>query len=92
MLDYHAACADRAVCGDHRRVRYGGGDVLFMRIAIKQGVAKGAGCGAALYGAGTARVYQLGQQEGVVSSMVKMLSGVVTVILAPLLIHLLWAA
>lgn len=68
------------------------GDVLFLRIAIKQGVAKGAGLGAASHGAGTARAYQLGQQEGVVSSLVMMLSGVVTVILAPLLSHLLWAA
>ncbi|MXP54802.1 LrgB family protein [Pantoea sp. Seng] len=68
------------------------GDVLFLRMAIKQGVAKGAGFGAASHGAGTARAYQLGQQEGVVSSLVMMLSGVVTVILAPLLSHLLWAA
>ena len=68
------------------------GDVLFLRIAIKQGVAKGAGFGAASHGAGTARAYQLGPQEGVVSSLVMMLSGVVTVILAPLLSHLLWAA
>jgi predicted murein hydrolase (TIGR00659 family) len=68
------------------------GDVLFLRIAIKQGVAKGAGFGAASHGAGTARAYQLGQQEGVVSSLVMMLSGVVTVILAPLMSHLLWVS
>lgn len=66
------------------------GDFLFLRIAIKQGVAKGAGFGAASHGAGTARAYQIGQQEGVVSSLVMMLSGVVTVILAPLLSHLMW--
>lgn len=66
------------------------GDFLFLRIAIKQGVAKGAGFGAASHGAGTARAYQIGQQEGVVSSLVMMLSGVVTVILAPLLGHLMW--
>ncbi|MCE0490245.1 LrgB family protein [Pantoea sp. Mb-10] len=67
------------------------GDVLFLRLAIKQGMAKGAGFGAASHGAGTARAYQIGQQEGVVSSLVMMLSGVVTVLLAPLLSHLLWA-
>ncbi|WP_312241164.1 LrgB family protein [Pantoea sp.] len=67
------------------------GDVLFLRIAIKQGVAKGAGFGAASHGAGTARAYQLGQQEGVVSSLVMMLSGVVTVVLAPVIGHLMWA-
>lgn len=68
------------------------GDILFLRIAIKQGVAKGAGLGAASHGAGTARAYQIGQQEGVVSSLVMMLSGVVTVLLAPLMSHLLWHA
>ncbi|MDF2785880.1 MAG: LrgB [Pantoea eucrina] len=68
------------------------GDILFLRIAIKQGVAKGAGLGAASHGAGTARAYQIGQQEGVVSSLVMMLSGVVTVLLAPLISHLLWHA
>lgn len=68
------------------------GDVLFLRIAIKQGVAKGAGFGAASHGAGTARAYQLGEQEGVVASLVMMLSGVVTVVLAPLIGHVMWAA
>ncbi|MEG3111364.1 LrgB family protein [Pantoea sp. T14] len=67
------------------------GDVLFLRIAIKQGVAKGAGFGAASHGAGTARAYQLGQQEGVVSSLVMMLSGVLTVIAAPMIGHVMWA-
>ncbi|WP_130833402.1 LrgB family protein [[Erwinia] mediterraneensis] len=67
------------------------GDLLFLRLAIKQGVAKGAGLGAASHGAGTARAYQLGAQEGVVASLVMMLSGVVTVILAPVMGHLLWA-
>ena len=68
------------------------GDVLFLRIAIRQGVAKGAGFGAASHGAGTARAYQLGEQEGVVASLVMMLSGVVTVVLAPLIGQLMWAA
>ncbi|MXP50588.1 LrgB family protein [Pantoea sp. Eser] len=66
------------------------GDVLFLRIAIKQGVAKGAGLGAASHGAGTARAYQMGPQEGVVASLVMMLSGVVTVVMALLIDHLVW--
>ncbi|UQY43790.1 LrgB family protein [Erwinia sp. PK3-005] len=68
------------------------GDVLFLRLAVKQGMAKGAGFGAASHGAGTARAYELGQQEGVVSSLVMMLSGVVTVIIAPLISQIMWAA
>lgn len=67
------------------------GDLLFIRLAVKQGLAKGAGFGAASHGAGTAKAYELGQQEGVVSSLVMMLSGVLTVLLAPLIGHLLWA-
>jgi putative effector of murein hydrolase len=42
------------------------------------------GFGAASHGAGTARSYELGQQEGVVASLVMMLSGVVMVLIAPL--------
>ncbi len=63
-------------------------DVLFLRIAVRQGVAKRAGFGASSHGAGTA----CAEQEGVVSSMVMMLSGVVTVVLAPLIGHLMWTA
>lgn len=60
------------------------GDALFMRLAIREGMAKGAGFGAASHGAGTARLYELGPQEGVVASLVMMLSGVVMVLAAPL--------
>lgn len=67
------------------------GDFLFLRIAIRQGMAKGAGFGAASHGAGTARAYQLGPQEGVVSSLVMMLAGVVTVLAAPIIGHVMWA-
>lgn len=68
------------------------GDVLFIRLAVKQGMAKGAGFGAASHGAGTARAYELGQEEGVVASLVMMLSGIVTVIVAPAIGHIMWAA
>ncbi|QHM72739.1 LrgB family protein [Mixta intestinalis] len=68
------------------------GDVLFLRLAVKEGIAKGAGLGAASHGAGTARAYEIGQQEGVVSSLVMMLSGVLTVVAAPLISQIMWAA
>ena len=60
------------------------GDVLFLRLSIREGMAKGAGFGAASHGAGTARSYELGPQEGVLASLVMMLSGVVMVLAAPL--------
>ncbi len=43
-----------------------------------------------LHGAGTARSYELGQQEGVVASPVMMLSGVVVVLAAPVVRWLLF--
>lgn len=68
------------------------GDFMFLRLAIKQSLAKGAGLGAASHGAGTAKAYQLGPQEGVVSSLVMMLAGVVTVLAAPIIGHVMWRA
>jgi len=66
------------------------GDMLFLHLSIREGVAKGAGFGAASHGAGTARSYELGQQEGVVASLVMMLSGVVMVLVAPLVAWLMF--
>ncbi|MGT3279475.1 LrgB family protein [Yersinia enterocolitica] len=66
------------------------GDLLFLRLSVRSGLAKGAGLGASSHGAGTAKAYEMGQQEGVVSSLVMLLAGIITVIGAPLMGHLLW--
>lgn len=66
------------------------GDLLFLRLSVRSGLAKGAGLGASSHGAGTAKAYEMGQQDGVVSSLVMMLAGIITVIGAPLMGHLLW--
>lgn len=66
------------------------GDLLFLRLSVRSGLAKGAGLGASSHGAGTAKAYEMGQQEGVVSSLVMMLAGIITVIGAPLIGHVLW--
>ncbi|CNK24514.1 putative inner membrane protein [Yersinia aldovae] len=66
------------------------GDLLFLRLSVRSGLAKGAGLGASSHGAGTAKAYEMGLQEGVVSSLVMMLAGIITVIGAPLIGHLLW--
>ncbi|MDN6073490.1 MAG: LrgB family protein, partial [Enterobacterales bacterium] len=50
------------------------GDILFLRLAVRSGMAKGAGLGASSHGAGTAKAYEIGQTEGVVSSLVMMLA------------------
>ena len=64
------------------------GDILFLRLA-RAPPGKGAGFGASSHGAGTARAYELGPQEGVVSSLVMMLAGIITVA-APLIGRLMW--
>lgn len=66
------------------------GDLLFLRLSVRSGLAKGAGLGASSHGAGTAKAYEMGPREGVVSSLVMMLAGILTVIGAPLIGHLLW--
>lgn len=66
------------------------GDGVLSRLAIRSKLGKGAGFGASAHGAGTAKAYQLGNEEGVVASMVMMIAGMVTVLLAPLLGQLLW--
>ncbi|MFG0833145.1 LrgB family protein [Aeromonas bivalvium] len=66
------------------------GERVLRRLAIRSRLGKGAGFGASAHGAGTARAYQMGKEEGVVASMVMMIAGMVTVLLAPLLGQLLW--
>lgn len=66
------------------------GDLLFLRLAVRSSLAKGAGLGAASHGAGTAKAYELGAEEGVVSSLVMMLAGVLTVVIAPLIGRYMW--
>lgn len=66
------------------------GDILFLRLSVRAGVARGAGLSASSHGAGTARAYEMGQREGVVSSLVMMLAEVVTVLLTPLIGHIMW--
>jgi predicted murein hydrolase (TIGR00659 family) len=66
------------------------GETVLTVLSIRSRVGKGAGFGASSHGAGTAKAYQMGNSEGVVSSMVMMIAGMVTVLLAPLLGRVLW--
>ncbi len=66
------------------------GETVLTLLAIRSRLGKGAGFGASAHGAGTAKAYQLGNSEGVVSSMAMMIAGMVTVLLAPLLGQLFW--
>ncbi|HGY1015072.1 TPA: LrgB family protein [Aeromonas salmonicida subsp. smithia] len=66
------------------------GESVLTLLAIRSRLGKGAGFGASAHGAGTAKAYQMGNEEGVVSSMVMMIAGMVTVLLAPLLGRMFW--
>ncbi|MBF4423582.1 LrgB family protein [Vibrio anguillarum] len=66
------------------------GEVVLALLSIRSGLGKGASLGASAHGAGTAKAYQIGNAEGVVSSVVMMIAGMVTVLLAPFIGRLLW--
>ncbi|SIO33381.1 TIGR00659 family protein [Salinivibrio sp. ES.052] len=66
------------------------GESILTVIAIRSRLGRGASLGASAHGAGTAKAYQIGHEEGVVASVVMMIAGMVTVLLAPVLGQLLW--
>ena len=66
------------------------GEFLLMRLTIRSSIAKGTGFGSTSHGIGTAKAYELGMQEGVISSLAMVLAGVMTVICAPIIKYLMW--
>lgn len=67
------------------------GELLLGLLTIKSNHGKGAGLAASAHGAGTATAYKIDNQAGVIASLMMMLAGVTTVLLAPWLGHILWA-
>lgn len=66
------------------------GETILTIISIRSRLGRGASLGACAHGAGTAKAYQLGHMEGVTSSVIMMLAGIITVGLAPLVKILFW--
>ncbi|MFC3913379.1 LrgB family protein [Pseudaeromonas sharmana] len=66
------------------------GETVLTLLMVRSRLGRGAGFGASSHGAGTARAYQMGATEGVISSLVMLIAGLVTVLLAPWLGHLFW--
>lgn len=66
------------------------GELVLGILNINSHHGKGAGLGASAHGAGTATAYKIDNQAGVIASLMMMLAGVVTVLLAPWLGHILW--
>lgn len=65
------------------------GDLILARLPILSSLARGALFGLGAHGAGTARAHQIGETEGAVSGLVMVLVGVLNVLAAPLVSHLL---
>ncbi|MBV1776514.1 LrgB family protein [Burkholderiaceae bacterium DAT-1] len=59
------------------------GEIWMRWIGVRSSVARGAGLGAAAHAVGTVKARELGQEEGVVSSLTMVLAGIVTTVLAP---------
>jgi predicted murein hydrolase (TIGR00659 family) len=61
------------------------GELLLARLALRSGLARGALLGMGAHGVGTARAHQYGREEGAIAGLVMVFSGVLNVLLAPLL-------
>jgi predicted murein hydrolase (TIGR00659 family) len=65
------------------------GENMFKFLRLRSVMARGAMMGMAAHGVGTARAYQIGRQEGAVSSVVMSLAGLCNVLAAALILFLL---
>lgn len=61
---------------------------LFRLLRIKEPIAKGVGLGTAAHALGTSKAMELGETEGAMSSLSLVVSGVLTVCVAPLFVRL----
>lgn len=61
------------------------GEAVHAWLGLRASLTRGTSFGAAAHAAGTARAYELGGEIGAVSSLTMVLSGIVMVVLAPLL-------
>jgi predicted murein hydrolase (TIGR00659 family) len=65
------------------------GDLILARVPIASALARGALFGVGAHGAGTARAHQIGETEGAVAGLVMVLVGLLNVLAAPLIAHLM---
>ena len=62
------------------------GDAMVSWLPVRSSLARGAFLGMSAHGAGTAKAYQLGREEGTVAGIVMILGGLVNVAVSPLLV------
>ncbi len=65
------------------------GEIMLARLPIRSTLARGALLGMGAHGAGTAKAYEIGAEEGSIAGLVMVLVGVVNVLAAPLLAYCL---
>lgn len=65
------------------------GDVMLTWLPIRSAMARGALLGIGAHGAGTARAYEIGREEGSVAGLVMVLAGLFNVLMAPILVYCL---
>ena len=59
------------------------GEILLARLPLRSTLARGALLGMGAHGAGTAKAYEIGAEEGSIAGLVMVLVGVFNVLLAP---------
>lgn len=65
------------------------GDLILARVPVASTLARGALYGMGAHGAGTARAQQIGEREGAVAGLVMVMVGLLNVLAAPFVAHLL---
>jgi predicted murein hydrolase (TIGR00659 family) len=65
------------------------GDLFLAYLPLRSKFARGALFGVGAHGAGTARAYQAGREEGTIAGLVMVLAGLLNVVAAPLVVQLL---
>lgn len=65
------------------------GDLMLNWLPLRSVLARGALFGMGAHGAGVARAYEVGSEEGSIAGLVMILVGLLNVLMAPLLAHLL---
>lgn len=65
------------------------GEIMLARLPIRSSLARGALLGMGAHGAGTAKAYEIGVEEGSIAGLVMVLVGLLNVLAAPLLAYCL---
>jgi putative effector of murein hydrolase len=65
------------------------GDFVLAYLPLRSKFARGALFGAGAHGAGTARAYEIGREEGAIAGLVMVLAGLLNVLAAPFIAYLL---